>query len=189
MVRSSPHQEAKQLTNPPRRLPIRILANLPAIDWSSAANHDDSSFAAEISNVYEALRACHKDELHPRLLVLACDYGVDAAAVALSLAATAAASQSVLLIDADTEGRTVSSITGGRSKTGLLDAAAGRCNLAAAITHDPAMNIDVVRAVGRFPVDVDLDFGIRADQTLRGGDRNRHCAEIKPKRIRSGRSG
>ncbi len=153
-------QDAKQLAASPTTLPrpvtIPILAHLPAIDWSSAGNLDYTDFAVGISKVYGALRACQMDKQHPRLLVLACDYGEDAAAVAASLAATAAATQSVLLIDADTEGRTASSLAGGQSKTGLLDVAAGRCNLANAITHDPATNINVVRTVGRFPVDVDV---------------------------------
>ncbi len=157
-----PRQEAKQqLANSPRPLTIPVLANLPAIDWSTAENHDVSDFAAGMSKVHEALGACHKGELHRRLLVLAGEYGEDAAAVAVSLAAIAAASQSVLLIDADTEGRTASSITGDRSMTGLLDAAAGRCNLANAISLDPATNINVVRAVGRFPVDIDIDAAFK----------------------------
>ena len=60
------------------------------------------------------------------------------------LAAVAAATQQVLLIDADLEQRTLSAVDGDRSDAGLVDVAVGRRDLRDVIVRDDETNINMV---------------------------------------------
>ena len=108
---------------------VEVIAILPATDASfglAAMDDPRSPFTREIRKVYDELRANHVVAGNPSVLVLAADAEDDLATVALSLAAVAAATQRVLLIDADLERRTLSAIGAEDSEAGLIDVALGR---------------------------------------------------------------
>ena len=67
--------------------------------------------------------------------------------VALTLAAVAASTQRVLLIDADLERRTLSAIDADQNDAGLVDVASGRRQLADVIFRDQQTNINLVSFV------------------------------------------
>jgi succinoglycan biosynthesis transport protein ExoP len=129
---------------------IPVLAVLPSVDVSfglDAAEDSKSRFATELRKVYDALRADHKTGGNPSVLVVACDDQDDTVSVALTLAAVGAATQRVLLIDADFERRTLSAIDADRSQAGLVDVAVGRRDLADIIVRDQETNINLVSFV------------------------------------------
>jgi Mrp family chromosome partitioning ATPase len=129
---------------------IPVLAVLPAADVSfglSAVDDPASPFTREIRKVYDELRASHVTPGNPSVLVVACDDEDDAATVTLALAALAAATQRVLVIDTDLERRTLSSIDAEQSEAGLVDVAVGRRLLSDAITLDRDTNINLIAFV------------------------------------------
>ncbi|HXX03131.1 MAG TPA: exopolysaccharide transport family protein [Xanthobacteraceae bacterium] len=129
---------------------IPVLAVLPQVDVSfglEAAENTKSHFAMELRKVHEAVRASHKTRDNPSILVVACDDADDTVAVALTLAAVAAATQRVLLIDADLERRTLSAIDADRNDAGLIDVASGRRVLSDVIVRDQETNINLVSFV------------------------------------------
>ena len=71
----------------------------------------------------------------------------DTAAVALTFAAVAAASQRVLLIDADLERRTLSAIDADQTQAGLVDVATGRRALSDVIIRDRETNLNLASFV------------------------------------------
>ncbi len=118
---------------------IPVLAVLPVADVSfglSAIDDPASPFAREMRKVYDEVRASHMTPGNPSVLVVACDDEDDAATVTLALAALAAATQRVLVIDTDLERRTLSAIDAGDSEVGLVDVAVGRRLLSDAVTRD-----------------------------------------------------
>jgi len=126
---------------------IPVLAVLPAADVSfglSAVDDPASPFTREIRKVYDELRASHVTPGNPSVLIVACDDEDDAATVTLALAAFAAATQRVLVIDTDLERRTLSSIDAQQSEAGLVDVAVGRRLLSDAITLDRDTNINLI---------------------------------------------
>jgi uncharacterized protein involved in exopolysaccharide biosynthesis/Mrp family chromosome partitioning ATPase len=128
---------------------IPVLAVLPNVDVSfglDAAEDSKSRFATEVRKVYEAVRA-GRTSRNPSVLVVACDDQDDTVSVALTLAAVAAASQRVLLIDADLERRTLSAIDADDNEAGLVDVAVGRRELADIIVRDQQTNINLVSFV------------------------------------------
>jgi polysaccharide biosynthesis transport protein len=157
---------------------IPVLAVLPAVDVSFGLNAVDdpkSSFAKGIHKIYDALQASHdrqdNREDNPSVLVVALDAEDDSATVALTLAAMAAESQRVLLIDADIERRTLSAIDAEQSEAGLVDVATGRRLLSEVITRDRETNINLAsfvspdsRREGRIH---DADIRRAFDQTKR----------------------
>jgi uncharacterized protein involved in exopolysaccharide biosynthesis/Mrp family chromosome partitioning ATPase len=129
---------------------IPVLAVLPNVDVSfglDAAEDPKSRFAIELRKVHEAVRASHKTHGNPSILIVASDDEDDTVAVALTLAAVAAATQSVLLVDADLERRTLAAIDADRSEAGLVDVATGRRELADVIVRDQETNINLVSFV------------------------------------------
>jgi Mrp family chromosome partitioning ATPase len=97
--------------------------------------------------VHDAVRASHKTRGNPSILIVASDDEDGTVAVALTLAAVAAATQRVLLIDADLECRTLAAIDADRSQAGLVDVAVGRRELADVIVRDQETNINLVSFV------------------------------------------
>jgi uncharacterized protein involved in exopolysaccharide biosynthesis/Mrp family chromosome partitioning ATPase len=129
---------------------IPVLAVLPNVDVSfglDAAEDPKSRFAMELRKVHEALRASHKTQGNPSILIVACDDEDDTVAVALTLAAVAAATQRVLLVDADLDRRTLAAIDADRGEAGLVDVAIGRRELADVIVRDQETNINLVSFV------------------------------------------
>jgi polysaccharide biosynthesis transport protein len=129
---------------------IPVLAVLPDVDISfglNAAEDPKSPFAAEIRKVYAAVRSSHTNGGNPSILVVASDDEDDTAAVALTLAAVAAPTQHVLLIDADLQRRTLSALDADRNDAGLVDVATGRRRLADVIVRDRETNINLVSFV------------------------------------------
>jgi len=126
---------------------IPVLAKLPPVDISfglEAADNPDSRFAREIQKVYDAVRSSHKGRGNPSVLVVACDDEDDTVAVALTLAAVTAATQRVLLIDADLKLRTLSAIDAQDGDAGLVDVAVGRRELSDVIVRDRDTNINLL---------------------------------------------
>jgi uncharacterized protein involved in exopolysaccharide biosynthesis/Mrp family chromosome partitioning ATPase len=129
---------------------IPVLAVLPNVDVSfglDAAEDPKSRFAKELRKVLEALRASHKTRGNASVLIVASDDEDDTVAVALTLATVAAATQRVLLVDADLERRTLAAIDADRNDAGLVDVATGRRELADVIVRDQETNINLVSFV------------------------------------------
>jgi polysaccharide biosynthesis transport protein len=133
---------------------IPVLAVLPAVDVSFGLNAVDdpkSSFAKGIHKIYDALQASHDRQDNAQdnasVLVVALDAEDDSATVALTLAALAAETERVLLIDADIERRTLSAIDAEQSEAGLVDVATGRRLLSDVITRDRETNINLASFV------------------------------------------
>ena len=126
---------------------VPVLAKLPGVDAPfglDAMDDPNSRFARGIRTVYEAVRASHKKSGNPSILIVACNDDNDTAAVALTLAALAAATQRVLLIDADLERRTLSAIDADRTEAGLVDVAVGRRLLSDVVVRDRSTNINLI---------------------------------------------
>jgi len=126
---------------------IPILAVLPGADVSfgvNAANDPASWFGKQIRKIYDEVQASHTSPDNPSVLIVASDADDDFATVAFALAAVAAASETVLLIDADLQHRTLSAIDAEKSDAGLADVAVGRCELADVITRDRDTDISLV---------------------------------------------
>ena len=90
----------------------------------------------ELYKVHQAIRTSQGKRDHPSVLVVAADDEDDTIAVALTLAAVAATTQRVLLIDADLERRTLAAVDADQSDAGLVDVAVGRRELADVIVRD-----------------------------------------------------
>jgi len=128
---------------------VPVLAVLPATDLSfglRAVEDPGSPFARELRKVYDEVRANHTASGNPSILVVACDDddADGAATVTLALAALAAGTQRVLVIDADLERRTFAAIDAEPGKAGLVDVAIGRRLLSDVITLDRETNINLV---------------------------------------------
>ncbi len=153
---------------------VEVIAILPATDASfglAAIEDPRSPFTREIRKVYDELRANHVVAGNPSVLVLGADAEDNSATVALSLAAVAAATQRVLLIDADLERRTLSAIGAEDSEAGLIDVALGRRLLSDVTRLDRETNINlmafVVPASRRDRRIYDADIKRAFDQTRR----------------------
>ncbi len=145
--------------------PIPVLAVVPSVDalhGRTVANDPKSPFARNIRKVYAAVRASHGKRGNPSLLVVAAhDEDRDAAAVALNLAAVAALTQRVLLIDADLERHTLAAAHADRSEAGLVDVAVGRRLLSDVVVRDRDTNINLMPFVSPHS---------RRDRTIRDED-------------------
>jgi polysaccharide biosynthesis transport protein len=129
---------------------VPVLAVLPAADVSFALHAVDnpaSPFAKEMRKVFDEVRASHTARGNPSVLVMAADDEDDTAMVALALAAVAAATQHVLLIDADLQRRTLSALDAEAGDGGLVDVAVGRRGLSDAIKIDRDTNIGLLAFV------------------------------------------
>jgi polysaccharide biosynthesis transport protein len=129
---------------------IPILATLPHVDTSfalGAVQDPNSHFSWEIGQVLDAVGASHRLPGNPSILVIAVDDEDDTVAVALTLAAAAAVTQRVLLIDADLERRTLAAIDADRGPVGLIDVAIGRRELNEVTVRDRETDINLVSFV------------------------------------------
>ncbi len=130
-----------------RRSAVPVLAVLPAADISfglRAIDDPASPFAREIGKVCDELQASQTTPGSASVLVVAAGEDEEAATVALLLAATVAATQRVLLIDADLQCRTLSAIDADGGDAGLVDVAIGRRQLSDVIRLDRETNINLV---------------------------------------------
>jgi uncharacterized protein involved in exopolysaccharide biosynthesis len=127
---------------------LSVLAVLPETDVSFALNAVDdpaSPFAREVHKVYDELRASHAGPGNPSVLILG---DIDEAPlVTLTLAAVAAATQRVLVIDPDLERHTLSAIGVDDTGGGLADVALGRRLLSDVTRLDGETNINLVPLV------------------------------------------
>jgi polysaccharide biosynthesis transport protein len=127
---------------------VPVLAVLPDVDVAfglEAAGEPQSPFAKEIGKVHEAVWANHDPKRgNPSILVAAPDAEDDTATVAFAIAAMEAATQQVLLIDADLERRTLSAVDADHGEAGLVDVAVGRRRLSDAVIHDRATMINLL---------------------------------------------
>jgi len=131
---------------------IPVLAVLPDVDISFGLNTVEdpkSRYAAEIEKVYRVVRQSPTRHDSPSILVIAADDRDDTAAVALTLAAMAAATKRVLLIDADLQRRTLSAIDADQSEAGLVDVAVGRRELSDVIVRDRETNINLASFISQ----------------------------------------
>ena len=129
---------------------VPVLAVLPAADvWFGLEAIDDpaSPFGREMRKVYDEVRASHVSHGSASVLVLAADDEDDTATVALTFAAVAAATQRVLLIDADLQLRTLAALDAEVGDAGLVDVAVGRRGLSDAIKIDGDTNINLIAFV------------------------------------------
>jgi succinoglycan biosynthesis transport protein ExoP len=126
---------------------IPVIAELPPVDVTyglAAVENPNSRFAREIRKISDVLRENHRTRANPSVLVVAsCDED-DTTTVALSLAAATAATQRVLLIDADLQRRTLSALDSEASEGGLVDVATGRYELSDLIVHDRDTSINLL---------------------------------------------
>jgi succinoglycan biosynthesis transport protein ExoP len=126
---------------------IPVLAMLPDVDARyrrGAGDDPHSSFAKGIAKVYEAVRESRNHDGNPSVLVIAADDQNGPAAIALTLAAAAASTRRVLLIDTDLKCRTLSAIDADPTDAGLVDVAVGRRELSDIIVRDRATNVNAV---------------------------------------------
>jgi uncharacterized protein involved in exopolysaccharide biosynthesis/Mrp family chromosome partitioning ATPase len=152
---------------------IPVLAVLPATDVSfalEAADDPTSPVTREMRKVYDELRASHGRNGNPSVLVIAADDKNDGATVVLTLAAVAATTQRVLVIDADLERRTLSALDAEQGDAGLVDVAVGRRALSEAIKVDRDTNIGLMAFVTP---------GSRRDRRVYDGDIKRAFAQTK----------
>ncbi|MFZ3359389.1 MAG: hypothetical protein WA177_11550, partial [Xanthobacteraceae bacterium] len=130
-----------------------------------------SPFGKEMRKVYDEVRASHTARGNPSVLVVADADADDTATVALTLAAVAAATQRVLLIDADLQRRTLAALDAEAGDAGLVDVAVGRRALSDAIRVDRDTNINLIAFVApnsrrdRRIYDADIEHAF--DQTKR----------------------
>ena len=133
---------------PARETGFPLLAVLPGgMPIPDGTTDRKSRFAADMRRVIETVRACHTQPQTPSILVVSPQEVADTTMVALQLGAAAAATQRVLLIDADMHERTFSAIIPGESDAGLVDVAVGRKVLSEAVVHDERTNINVMPLV------------------------------------------
>lgn len=125
---------------------LPLLAVLPATgaaDPLRAFEDPKSRSAAEIRKLHDTLRSGRKKWQGQSILLLSSESGGEAAVVAFSLALVAAASHTVLLIDADTHRQGASGICPSDS-AGLMDVASGQKLLSEAVVRDPQTNINML---------------------------------------------
>jgi Mrp family chromosome partitioning ATPase len=106
-----------------------------------------SPVVAEMRKVHDTVRTRHKRNTGATVLVVAPHEGDDTTVVALNLALAAAATQRVLIIDADVHRRTLSTIVPDDTEAGLVDVAVGRKGLSAAVIQDLRTKITVLPLV------------------------------------------
>jgi polysaccharide biosynthesis transport protein len=129
---------------------VPVLAVLPAADVSfalEAADDPKSPFSKQMRKVYDELRAGAASRGNPSVLVVSADNTDDVAMVALALAATAAATERALVIDADLHRRTLAALDVEARDAGLVDVAVGRRTLSDAVTIDRDSNINLIAFV------------------------------------------
>ena len=150
-----------------------VLAALPAVDVSfglEAVDDPASPLAKDMRRIYDALRASQGNSGNLSVLIVAADDKDEAATVALMLAATVAAKQRVLLIDADLQRRTLAALDAEDGDAGLVDVAVGRRALSEAVSVDRDTNIGLLAFVAP---------GSRRDRRVYDGDIERAFAQTR----------
>jgi uncharacterized protein involved in exopolysaccharide biosynthesis len=137
----------------------------------TAFDDPQSRIADEARNLLYGLRIGRGKGHGRSVLVVGAHDDADATLVALSLAAVAAASQRVLLVDGDIQRRTITAILDEPTEAGLVDVAVGRMSLSDAVVRDRKTNISFLplispktRRQGRLDAD---DIGDAFDETKR----------------------
>jgi polysaccharide biosynthesis transport protein len=125
---------------------VPVLAVMPQGEGfvRDAVQNPTSRVAIAIRQVYAAVQANTSKRGSPSIMVVASGDDSDAAAVALPLAALAAATHRVLLIDADLERRALSAIDADHGDAGLVDVAVGRRLLSETVVRDRDSNLNVI---------------------------------------------
>jgi uncharacterized protein involved in exopolysaccharide biosynthesis len=129
---------------------IPTLAALPAADIAfslDAVERPSSLFAREMRKILDEIGSFHNDTDSASVLIVGAGPNDEPAALALPLAATAAETLRVLLIDADLDRRTLSAIDADDAEAGLADVAIGRRDLSDVVTVDRETNINLVPLV------------------------------------------
>jgi polysaccharide biosynthesis transport protein len=112
-----------------------------------AVQNPGSRVAAAVRHVYETVRSGPGRRDNASIMVVASGDDTAAAALALTLAALAAATQRVLLIDADLKRRALSAIDADHGEAGLVDVAVGRRQLSETLIRDRDTNLNVIAFV------------------------------------------
>jgi succinoglycan biosynthesis transport protein ExoP len=112
----------------------------------SLADHSSTGLAA-MRKVHAAIRAAHHKSVGATVLVIGPRQGDDTRSLVLHLAGLAAATERVLLIDADVERRTIGALCADQPEAGLVDVAIGSKILAGAVTQDLRSKITVLPLV------------------------------------------
>jgi polysaccharide biosynthesis transport protein len=123
------------------------LAALPDIACGhpfSAFDDPKSQPAGEIRALHDALRGDRKQWSGQSILLISPHDGGETAAVALNIALVAAASQNVLLIDADRRGRAADALAPDRGRGGIIDVVSGQKSLSEVVVRDPRTSINVL---------------------------------------------
>jgi polysaccharide biosynthesis transport protein len=114
--------------------------------WSGSQD-GGSRVASEMRRALDVIRANHTGKGAPCILIVAPYDSSGTAAVALHLALAVAATQRVLLIDADVHERTLSALCPRQSEAGLVDVAAGHKILSEVVIRDERTNINILSFV------------------------------------------
>jgi succinoglycan biosynthesis transport protein ExoP len=121
-----------------------VLAVLPRVAEPPTVLADlKSILAVEMRKVHDAVRASHTKRSGPSVLIVS-DNEDDATSVALNLASVAAATQNVLLLDADPHRRTLSALVPDQTEGGLVDVAVGGKALAEVVIRHAPSNINLL---------------------------------------------
>jgi polysaccharide biosynthesis transport protein len=107
----------------------------------TAFDDPQSRVAAEARNLLYGLRMGRSKGRGQSVLVVGSHDEADTTLVALSLAAVAAASERVLLVDGDIQRRTIAAIFDEPTEASLVDVAVGRMSLSDAVARDRKTNI------------------------------------------------
>ena len=160
---AAPRKEAPPAAQEPAAPPAEppLLAVLPPHGKArelEVLGQPQSRFASEIRALEQTLRRTSPR----RLLILGLKDDDAAAAVALNLAATAAASQRVLLIDADPSRRALSRLVLFAPAGGLIDARADKAAVEALIKRDERSGIDLAALSPRARADAPQPEDVKA---------------------------
>jgi len=132
---------------------LSILAVFPQVDIPfalHAAANPKSAFAREVDNLKRSLSPGAPVATPQTILFVASNPDDGTAAVPLALAAVAAKSQQVLLVDVDRDGRILSAFNVDDHNAGLIDVASGRRSLAEIVVRDRETGINLVALMSRF---------------------------------------
>jgi succinoglycan biosynthesis transport protein ExoP len=144
-ARSGPDRPSPSAPEEPSGYPR--LAALPDIGSGhpfSAFDDPKSRPAGEIRGLHDTLRGDRKRWSGQSILLISPYDGGETAAVALNIALVAAASQNVLLIDADRRGRATDALALDTSRGGIIDLVSGHKPLSEVVVRDPRTGINVL---------------------------------------------
>jgi tyrosine-protein kinase Etk/Wzc len=156
---------------------LPVLAVLPQAEGPhrlSAWADPKSRLAVEMRKVHDAVRASQSGRGGSSVLVIPSDDEDDATLVALNLAAVAAATQRVLLIDADLQRRTLAALVPDQTEGGLVDVAVGRKLLAEVVIRHPQSNINLLPFISAHSI----RRGKVSDEAIRTAFEQTRCFDL-----------